>query len=344
MQPRDEPHGVKISGPARESQPPPDLEHDDSEISARAEVQQAFPALWKHVRPTPSDEFAHQAERDFAAILDYYRVRWAYEPTSFPLVAGADGRPTEMFTPDFYLPDHRLYIEMTTMRQSLVTRKNRKLRRLRELYPDIRIKLLYRRDYEQLLDVFQRPHSGVIGESAGRIIFSAEEIAERVDSLATEIAIAEATEAGDRLLVLVASAGAERFAADLRARLEALGVRADWDQLRLSRARAGERSGHARVRERPATSLAGRRVLLVTDVVSTGISIDFLRRWVNRQGVRDSAICTLLDRPDARITPAVARYCGFIAPGELVVGYGLHLRRLFADLDHIAVLERHNDD
>lgn len=328
-------------GPAGETQPT--LDNPDDSPGEPVEVQQAFPALWKHVRPTPTDQFAHQAERDFSAILDYYRVRWAYEPTSFPLLWGADGRPLEMFTPDFYLPDHRLYIEMTTMRQSLVTRKNRKLRRLRELYPDIRIKLLYRRDYQQLLDIFLRPRAGDGSEAAGRVIFSAEAIAARLDTLAGEIAATEASESEDRPVVLVTSAGAERFAADLRRRLDTLGLAADWDRIRLSRARAGDRNGHARLRERPEISLAGRRVLLLTDVVSTGISIDFLRRWVNRQGARDSAICTLLDRPEARITPAAVRYIAFTAPGELVVGYGLHLRRKFADLDDIVLLARRDD-
>ncbi|MCC6703296.1 MAG: hypothetical protein IT334_00380, partial [Thermomicrobiales bacterium] len=89
--------------------------------SESAPVQQAFPALWRYVKPPEEGDFAHPADRDFASILHYYRIRWSYEPTSFPLEWGADGRPTELFTPDFYLPDLRLYIELTTMRQRLVT-------------------------------------------------------------------------------------------------------------------------------------------------------------------------------------------------------------------------------
>lgn len=58
---------------------------------------------------------------------------------------------TKRFTPDFYLPDFDMYIEVTTMSQKLVTRKNRKVRRLRELYPDLNIKIFYQRDYAQLL-------------------------------------------------------------------------------------------------------------------------------------------------------------------------------------------------
>ncbi len=59
------------------------------------------------------------------------------------------------FTPDFYLPEQDLYVEVTVMKQALVTRKNRKLRKLRERYPDIRIKLFYRRDIERLAQRFR---------------------------------------------------------------------------------------------------------------------------------------------------------------------------------------------
>lgn len=95
--------------------------------------------------------FAHPSERTFAELLDFYEVAWEYERRSFPLAWDEHGTPTEAFTPDFYLPEFDLYVELTTLRQPLVTRKNRKLRRLRELYPDVRIKLLYRRDVHKLL-------------------------------------------------------------------------------------------------------------------------------------------------------------------------------------------------
>jgi len=89
-------------------------------------------------------------ERECAKVLDYYGVRWEYEPHTFVLERDAEGRVVEAFTPDFFLPEQNLYIELTTMKQSLVTRKNRKLRRLRELYPDVRAKLFYKRDIERL--------------------------------------------------------------------------------------------------------------------------------------------------------------------------------------------------
>lgn len=98
-------------------------------------------------------DFHHGSEAEFARLLTYYGLEWQYEPNQFPL-QWHQGRPTEMFSPDFYLPEYDLYIELTTMRQALVRRKNRKLRLLRALYPEINIKLLYRRDYNRLLERF----------------------------------------------------------------------------------------------------------------------------------------------------------------------------------------------
>ena len=97
------------------------------------------------------DSFAHNSERQFALLLDFYGVEWFYEPVSFPVTWDRDGRPSQWFTPDFYLPEDHLYIEITTMSQKLVTKKNRKVRRLRELYPDVSIKILYQRDFLNLV-------------------------------------------------------------------------------------------------------------------------------------------------------------------------------------------------
>ena len=100
-------------------------------------------------RDTPS--FAHASEAELARILDFYAVRWEYEPHVFPILWNLDGAVVESFSPDFYLPDFDMYLELTTLRQPLVRKKNRKLRRLRELYPDIRIKLFYARDFRALM-------------------------------------------------------------------------------------------------------------------------------------------------------------------------------------------------
>jgi len=95
--------------------------------------------------------FAHVSEAEFARILDYYQVAWAYEPHTFPILWNLSGDVLESFSPDFFLPELDLYVELTTLRQKLVRKKNRKLRRLRELYPELRIKLFYARDFRALM-------------------------------------------------------------------------------------------------------------------------------------------------------------------------------------------------
>jgi hypoxanthine phosphoribosyltransferase len=99
--------------------------------------------------------FANQAEVECANLLDFYGLDWAYEPKSFVLETDEDGRIIEAFTPDFYLPEQDLYLEVTVMKQSLVTRKHRKIRKLRERYPDVRIKLFTRRDIERLAQKYK---------------------------------------------------------------------------------------------------------------------------------------------------------------------------------------------
>ena len=100
-------------------------------------------------------QFANQAEVECARILDFYGLEWEYEPRSFVLETDEDGRVVEAFTPDFYLPEQDLYLEVTVMKQSLVTRKNRKIRKLRERYPDVKIKLFTRRDFDRLAQKYK---------------------------------------------------------------------------------------------------------------------------------------------------------------------------------------------
>jgi hypothetical protein len=95
--------------------------------------------------------FAHPAEAKFARILDFYQLEWEYEPRTFALEWDEAGNVTSAFTPDFYIPSQDLYIELTTIRPKLSTFKNRKLRRLQELYPEVRVKLFKRRDVRKLM-------------------------------------------------------------------------------------------------------------------------------------------------------------------------------------------------
>lgn len=121
---------------------------------------------------TEPARFAHASEAELARILDYYQVRWEYEPRTFPILWNLQGDVVESFAPDFYLPELDLYVELTTLKQTLVRKKNRKLRRLRELYPMIRIKLFYGKDFRALLLKYGRIDlaaslSGVEGQVPG---------------------------------------------------------------------------------------------------------------------------------------------------------------------------------
>jgi hypothetical protein len=115
----------------------------------------------------PESAFAHASEAEFAHILDFYQVAWEYEPHVFPILWDLDGNVLESFAPDFFLPELELFIELTTLQQRLVRKKNRKVRRLRELYPGLRIKLFYARDFRALMLKYGR--SALVSELSGTL-------------------------------------------------------------------------------------------------------------------------------------------------------------------------------
>jgi len=104
--------------------------------------------------PGSAQSFAHPSEEIFARLLTLYGHEWLSEPLEFPLAWNDDGTTARAFRPDFYLPEHGIFLELTTLRQDLVTAKNRKVRQLTELYPDVQVKMLYRRDIVALIDKY----------------------------------------------------------------------------------------------------------------------------------------------------------------------------------------------
>lgn len=122
------------------------LEDDDGRPGGRARE--------RHPSATPAAgvRFAHPSERVFAVLLDLHGVRWQYEPVEFVLRWGDDGSPNGGFRPDFWLPDLGCFVELTTADQRLVTRKNAKLRRMRDLYPEVQVAVVYQRDFVDLLE------------------------------------------------------------------------------------------------------------------------------------------------------------------------------------------------
>jgi hypothetical protein len=188
--------GAPLSGVADDAQPaitdnggpaavhPPPLAGRDVEVGGE---DAGWPDVSEDGTPRPPlPAFAHASEAEMARILDYYRIAWEYEPHTFPILWNLEGAVTESFAPDFWLPELDLYLEMTTLRQKLVRKKNRKLRRLRELYPGIRIKLFYARDFRALLLKFGRlALAGALTGTSGQVVPVRPELDEAVVMPAT---------------------------------------------------------------------------------------------------------------------------------------------------------------
>ncbi len=252
--------------------------------------------------------FANASERVFAQLLDFYRVRWLYEPRAFPLVW--DGvQVKEMLTPDFYLPDQDLYIELTTLKQSLVTEKNRKVRHLRALHPSLNIKLLYKRDIEHLLARYNDgPQTDSATQRIDRLLFSEAQIERRV----TQLAEAVSTEYRGRSLIMVGvGEGASRFLADL-ARQVSLPV--STDAIAVSRFSLAGAARTIEVTRDVTQAIAGRDVLLVEDIVDTGLTLRFILQHLKAKGPRSLEVCALLDKPARRLINVPLRHVGFQSP------------------------------
>jgi hypoxanthine phosphoribosyltransferase len=282
--------------------------------------------------------FAHPSEQEFARFLDYYRIRWVYEPASFP-ISWEDGRVAEMFTPDFYLPEHDLYVELTTMKQSLVTPKNRKVRLMRELYPDVKVRLLYQKDYQQLL--VQAGYGNFeIGHlrrgDIQQILISPTELETRVRALGRRIS---RDYRGQALLLVGVLKGITFFLADLARQIS---VPVAIDYLALGRYAA---ASHSRARVRIVRDIdfpiRGRHVLLVEDIINTGFTVDYVLGELRAREPASLEVVTLLDRPGRRIAEVPIKYTGFQIPNDYVVGYGLDFRELYRNLPFVCVLKPH---
>jgi hypoxanthine phosphoribosyltransferase len=289
------------------------------------------------VHPVPFGRaaFAHPAEVDFAGLLDFYRIRWEYEPNSFTLETDRHGRVVQMFTPDFYLPEHDLYVELTTMKQSLITKKRRKLRRLKELHPDVNIVLLTRRDYYELLsqfgygavDITSLPEADI-----QRILFSPTEIAERVAELGAEIS---SDYAGRSLLLVGLLKGVTFFMADLaRAITRPLAI----DYLSVAPPLPGE-PDRVRFTRDLDLDISGQHVLLIEDIATTGLTLDFVVRRLRSSQPASLDVCVLFDKREVRLIEVPVRYRGFEIPNAYVVGYGLDYRERYRNLPFLCELK-----
>jgi hypoxanthine phosphoribosyltransferase len=284
--------------------------------------------------PTTVDDarFAHESEEEFARILDFYGVRWQYEPRTFPLRHDDDGRIIEAFSPDFYLPDFDLYLELTTLKQGLVTDKHRKMRRLVELYPDVQIKLLYKRDYLSLLAKYG---IGAVNEhehmAVREVLISATEIARRLNELGAQIT---QDYAGKELLLIGVLKGVTCFMADL---MRHVSLPVSIDFMTIS-SYEGDRSGAVRIVQDLTESIHGRDVLIVEDIIDTGMTLQHLMKQLLLREPASLRVCTLLDKRARRLVETKLDYVGFEIADEFVVGYGLDYQQRFRNLPFIATV------
>ena len=301
----------------------------------RSEPRLAAPdrdAAASAAQPVPPHAFAHPSEIEFARILDFYGVRWEYEPRSFPL-RWEDTRMTEMFTPDFYLQDLDLYVELTTLKQSLVTEKNRKLRHLREMYPEINVKLLYRKDYHRLLAKYGfGPLAQDEVRGIERVLLSTNQIQKRVAELGSEIS---RDYAETQPVLIGVLKGVLCFMGDL---MRQITLPLSLEFMAISYLN-NNGDGGVRITKDLDGDIRGKHVLVVEDVVDTGMTLNFLLNYLATRQPASLQVCTLLDKRVRRLVDVSIHYVGFEVPDEFLVGYGLDYMERNRNLPFIGVLK-----
>jgi len=314
-----------------------------SVIFERAELHQLLEQGYKanerrrkssQVSPLPTTlkptSFAHSSEEDFARLLDFYCIEWLYEPRSFPLRWEGD-KIAEMFTPDFYLPELDLYVELTTLKQNLLTEKNRKLRQLRELYPEVNIRLLNKNDFLKLLAKYGY---GPLGEAKiegiDRVLYSHAKIQQRVRTLARHIS---RDYAGQRLVLIGILKGVVCFMADLMQHLS-LPVTVDF----MAISYYGGDGQVVKITRDLDSTITGQHVLMVEDIVDTGMTLNYILSHLAAHNPASLRVCTLLDKRARRLINVPLDYVGFEVPDEFVVGYGLDYNGEYRNLPFIGIL------
>jgi hypoxanthine phosphoribosyltransferase len=237
-----------------------------------------------------------------------------------------------MFTPDFYLPELDLYVELTTLKQSLVTVKNRKVRRLRELYPEVNIKLLYKRDYHRLLAKYgYGPLGKAKVEGFERILYSEAQIQKRVRELGRQIS---QDYVGRNPILVGILKGVTCFMADL---MRFISVPLSVDFMAIS-TYGSDGDETVRIVKDLDRSITGRHVLMVEDIVDTGMTLNYVLTYLSAHKPASLQVCTLLDKRPRRLVEVPLTYVGFQIPDEFVVGYGLDYQEEYRNLPFIAIL------
>ncbi|NWF77036.1 MAG: hypoxanthine phosphoribosyltransferase [Chloroflexi bacterium] len=302
------------------------LEQDYKTNEKRRKLSQASP-LPTTLKPV---SFAHPSEEDFAKLLDFYCIEWLYEPRSFPL-KWEGGKIAEMFTPDFYLPELDLYVELTTLKQNLLTEKNRKLRQLRQLYPEVNIKLLNKNDFLKLLAKYgYGPLGEAKVEGIDRVLYTHAQIQRRVRTLARRIS---RDYAGQRLVLIGILKGVVCFMSDL---MQHLSIPVTLDFMAISY--YGGDGQVVKITRDLDSSITGQHVLMVEDIVDTGMTLNYILSHLSAHNPASLRVCTLLDKRARRLINVPLDYVGFEVPDEFVVGYGLDYKGEYRNLPFIGIL------
>jgi bifunctional protein TilS/HprT len=303
------------------------LEQDYKASEKRRKSSQVPPLSTTTLRPAI---FAHPSEEDFAKLLDFYCIEWLYEPRSFPL-RWEGGKIAEMFTPDFYLPELDLYVELTTLKQNLLTEKNRKLRQLRALYPEVNIRLLNKNDFIKLLAKYgYGPLGEAKVEGIDRVLYSHAKIQRRVRTLARHIS---RDYAGQQLVLIGILKGVVCFMSDL---MQHLSIPVTLDFMAISY--YGGDGQVVKITRDLDSSITGQHVLMVEDIVDTGMTLNYILSHLSAHNPASLRVCTLLDKRARRLIDAPLDYVGFEVPDEFVVGYGLDYKGEYRNLPFIGIL------
>jgi hypoxanthine phosphoribosyltransferase len=313
---------------------------ESSELSHILKIDHDKKAEKRHTRmETPKlppsslrpSSFSHPSEEQFAKLLDFYRIEWLYEPRSFPITWNGD-KISEMFTPDFYLPELDLYIELTTLKQSLITDKNRKLRQIRKLYPDVNIKLLNKSDYLKLLAKYGY---GPLGETKvkgiDRVLISHSQIQRRIGVLAKQIS---RDYEGQQLILVGVLKGVICFISDL---MQHMSIPLTIDLMSISYYGSNTETAVKFTKDLD-SSIKDLHVLMVEDIVDTGMTLNYVLNHLSSHNPASLNVCTLLDKRVRRLVDVPLKYIGFEVPDEFVVGYGLDYQGEYRNLPFIGAL------
>jgi len=172
-------------------------------------------------------------------------------------------------------------------------------------------------------------------------LYSAAEIAARVEALAGEIAARRP----EQLLAVVVLKGGFVFAADLVRALARQGVTLEIEFISLSSYGSKRTSsGEVRVLRDIAVPVEGRDVLIIDDVLDSGLTTHFARKLLESRGARRVEVAVIVDKPGGRVAPVEADYIGFTSPDYFVVGYGMDAAHAYRELPFIGIVTGAEED